>query len=411
MGDFPFSTGGDRLSMSGKKGNDLVIQASLRVMIVEFSQRVRKETGLIESSRRLLIQSIQRLRTKAEILAAATKFAQASRKVAAYNTVQEALTRIREGASQLAQSKSPPPDLGDALRTVCVVGDLLSIDSFAKFKSSSLRDLFGQAAVVELSDQTKVPEALKLGLLDETFSEQQILDVIRQVIQQFMRGDMTNYEKIFGETPSAQPPSRPQPPSGGLSLQSQTPSFPKVLAEQPPSKPPSLEKAPAPSHQEMPALFGQSQVLRRPQQAPSRPPAPSKGPLAPLGQSMSAPPPQLQAPQRDQQAPLYPQVPSVESVPPSLGHSEAAPLPQSQTPQRDQQAPLYPQVPSIEQASSRSSRHADQAQQPPAADQAPSGHPTFQYTKMGFVFPLIDVPVFPREIWGQMANEIRAAIS
>jgi hypothetical protein len=390
--------------MSGKKkGIDPAkIQTPLRVMTVEFSQRARKESAVVESSQRLLVQSIQRLRAKAEILATATKFAQASRKVDAYTAVQDALTRIRDGASQLAQSKSPPPDLADALRTVCVVGDLLSIDSFAKFKSSVLRDLFSAAVLADLSDRTKLPEPLKFALFDETFSEQQILDAVKLVVQQSMRGDMTNYEKIFG-----QPPTNPNAPT-----------------EQQP-----LAKARVPTCQQIPPFLGQSQAPQRHQQAPSYPQIPSGdlGPSPPsLGKSMAALPPflgQSQAPQSHQQAPSYPQIPSgdlgpsLPSYPQVLSLGQSTPfLGQAPPSINHSQMPSYPQIPSGDLEPSPPSqapagRPRSQRQQPPTAEPVPSAQPRLQYTKMGFVLPLINVPVFPREIWGQMVNELKAAIS
>jgi hypothetical protein len=34
-----------------------------------------------------------------------------------------------------------------------------------------------------------------------------------------------------------------------------------------------------------------------------------------------------------------------------------------------------------------------------------------QYTPMGFPVDLIDIPVFPREIWGRLVKETRAAVA
>jgi hypothetical protein len=80
---------------------------------------------MLDVSQRCLIQSVQRLHPKSEGPSAATKVAQASHKLDTYNAVQGALARVRDSAAPLGASKSPPPELVDSLRIICVVTDFL----------------------------------------------------------------------------------------------------------------------------------------------------------------------------------------------------------------------------------------------------------------------------------------------
>jgi hypothetical protein len=186
--------------MPAKKGYDTgKILPLLRVMTVEATQWSKKEAQIVDSSARLIVQALQRSKSAQEILSTALPAANAHRKTACSEKTNEAITDLRDKVNVLATAvKTPPPELLNSLRLVCIFGVLSKCESFGTFAQTILKSIFSAAVVTDLSNPAFAPDCIQQFQSGKPVSDLELIHYTRGVVAATAAGSVGKFDELFG---------------------------------------------------------------------------------------------------------------------------------------------------------------------------------------------------------------------
>lgn len=342
------------------------LQANCLTMKSEFNQIYKKESQAIESSELFFQQAAQR-KMKEELYKQTINNLKSSFKLSGLDVIMKSINNIKENISIISSSKTVPSQLENSMRVICVAADILKLNSFNNFRSI-IKDLYGNQILTQLSNQEAVTPDIRMFFAEQTFSANEITDGINRIAKKVFRGDLKKIEFITG--PQSQSPNVPanqnrynmQPP------QTQIPQKTNFQYQPPPSQPSNQNQLPNQQNY-MPT----NNAVQQPQQ---------------------------QIPQISYPDPGNFKIPTYPKVKEPVFNQEK----NHQNVQNQQNAQ--------NNANNFSSVLRNQMQNIPNVGSAgESYHSRIKYEQHPEIYHLIDVPVFPREIWPTLSKIVTNSVA
>jgi len=202
-----------------KKFDPNQIITNTRVMDAEFKIIYKKEEQVFDNWERKVAAFIKAGKAT-EVYEYTHKAVMSQRKIFAMQKVTEALKMVRADAAQICDRKFDPnnPEI-EQFRIICTSYDAFKVESFGKFRTSVIKELYGAGAVKELSDVSKLDPAVRsLMFGDSIDNESEISDMLIRIGNQRI-GDVSVIEELLGITlipkdPEPEIPDTPPPANG-----------------------------------------------------------------------------------------------------------------------------------------------------------------------------------------------------
>ena len=187
------------------------MQIDLRVMEAEARQPYNKSIKEIQTNFNLLSSYIRRV-DKDGLYRIAHTIAKSKRTNKAYERIINAVKNVRDNVKELANAvvqKQPiPQQLIQDVRILATVPDVVKAQSFIKFRSTFLVQMYGKREVQNLSDYTKVDDDIKFGLYDDCINDNELTAVFVEYVQNFPNFQI-DLENILGFPLSQMPDVNP----------------------------------------------------------------------------------------------------------------------------------------------------------------------------------------------------------
>lgn len=171
-----------------KGANPEKMLIDLRVMDAEIRQPYNRFSKEVQNSFSLIASYVRRS-DKDSLYRTAHKVAKSKRSLRAHDRILKAVRAVRDNAQELSRAalqKQPiPQNLIPEIRILATVPDALKAQSFAKFRSTFLVQMYGKREVQNLCDVERIDPDVRFGLYDECVNDGELTAVFGEFVEAF----------------------------------------------------------------------------------------------------------------------------------------------------------------------------------------------------------------------------------
>lgn len=323
------------------------LQSNQLVLKSSFVALQKKALDSMMITEQQFLKAVQR-KNKEEASQIVNNYAKCQLKEQAFKVIMNALETYKQGIPALAAAKTIPDSLLYSLRVLCVVSDIFPSEYTQTFKNL-IKSHFGNDVLQNLSNPMQLtPDFKEMFSEKQNFTQTETMATIIYLDQKLFNKDMKPLDFLIG--PQNQPSQNPQPNFAQFQL---NPNSPPIEYGPPPSNPLRSHHADIPP----PPVFTPASLNYIPEQFRVD----------------------------------YPQMPNYPTIAPPPTNLNA----KVEQPQNPQNRIFYQELQNLGQMCAAVNNYGNQIHYPP--------HPDICYP--------MDLPVFPREIWTALSQDVNTAVS